>query len=70
MTAESLGYEQAREELAEVVRRLEAGGLSLEESLALWERGEHLAGVCEQWLEGARARLDALAQPDGTTPSR
>lgn len=57
--AESLGYEQAREELAEVVRRLEAGGLSLEESLALWERGEKLADVCAQWLEGARRRLDA-----------
>ena len=55
MTDESLGYEQAREELAEVVRRLEAGGLSLEESLALWERGERLADVCAQWLDGARA---------------
>ena len=52
-------YEQAREELAEVVRKLEAGGLTLEESLALWERGEKLADVCEQWLEGARKRLDA-----------
>jgi exodeoxyribonuclease VII small subunit len=63
--AESLGYEQAREELAEVVRRLEAGGLSLEESLALWERGERLADVCAQWLEGARKRLDAaLAEKD------
>jgi exodeoxyribonuclease VII small subunit len=62
---ESLGYEQAREELAEVVRRLEAGGLSLEESLALWERGEKLADVCAQWLEGARKRLDtALAEKD------
>jgi exodeoxyribonuclease VII small subunit len=61
----SLGYEQAREELAEVVRRLEAGGLSLEESLALWERGEKLADVCAQWLEGARKRLDAtLADPE------
>ena len=54
----SLGYEQAREELAEVVRRLEAGGLSLEESLALWERGEKLADICQQWLDGARKRLD------------
>ena len=54
-----LGYEQAREELAEVVRRLEAGGLSLEESLALWERGEKLADICEQWMDGARKRLDA-----------
>ena len=62
--AEPLGYEQAREQLAEVVRRLEAGGLSLEESLALWERGEALADVCAQWLEGARRRLDAaLAEP-------
>ncbi|MFC9427899.1 exodeoxyribonuclease VII small subunit [Streptomyces sp. NPDC056987] len=53
------GYEQARDELIEVVRRLEAGGTSLEESLALWERGEELAKVCRHWLEGARARLDA-----------
>ena len=51
-------YEQAREELADVVRRLEAGGLTLEESLALWERGEALAKVCQQWLDGARKRLD------------
>ncbi|WKX72354.1 exodeoxyribonuclease VII small subunit [Streptomyces sp. XD-27] len=67
MTAEStLGYEQARDELVEVVRRLEAGGTTLEESLALWERGEELARVCRRWLDGARARLDAaLARPDG-----
>ncbi|MYR58840.1 exodeoxyribonuclease VII small subunit [Streptomyces sp. SID625] len=56
---EVLGYEQARDELIDVVRRLEAGGTSLEESLALWERGEELAKVCRRWLEGARARLDA-----------
>ncbi|MER7997662.1 exodeoxyribonuclease VII small subunit [Streptomyces sp. NPDC095613] len=55
----TLGYEQARDELIEVVRRLEAGGTSLEDSLALWERGEELAKVCRRWLEGARARLDA-----------
>ncbi|MFD3661740.1 exodeoxyribonuclease VII small subunit [Streptomyces sp. NPDC058659] len=55
----ALGYEQARDELIEVVRRLEAGGTSLEESLALWERGEELAKVCRRRLEGARARLDA-----------
>ncbi|NXY93381.1 exodeoxyribonuclease VII small subunit [Streptomyces sp. BR123] len=55
----SLGYEQARDELIEVVRKLEAGGTSLEESLALWERGEELATVCRHWLEGARARLDS-----------
>ncbi|MFE0728419.1 exodeoxyribonuclease VII small subunit [Streptomyces antibioticus] len=58
-TEETLGYEQARDELVEVVRRLEAGGTSLEESLALWERGEELAKVCRRRLEGARARLDA-----------
>ncbi|WP_103510006.1 exodeoxyribonuclease VII small subunit [Streptomyces sp. SM13] len=63
----TLGYEQARDELIEVVRRLEAGGTTLEESLALWERGEELAKVCRRWLEGARARLDAaLARPEGT----
>lgn len=55
-----LGYEQAREELVQVVSRLEAGGTSLEESLALWERGEALATRCEQWLDGARERLDAV----------
>ena len=52
-----MGYEAARDELVEVVRKLEAGGTTLEESLALWERGEHLAAVCQQWLDGARARL-------------
>jgi exodeoxyribonuclease VII small subunit len=52
-------YERARDELAEVVRDLEKGGLTLEESLALWERGEKLARICEHWLEGARARLAA-----------
>ncbi|MDW4907615.1 exodeoxyribonuclease VII small subunit [Streptomyces sp. ADMS] len=57
--SEALGYEQARDELIEVVRRLETGGTTLEESLALWERGEELAKVCRQWLEGARKRLDA-----------
>jgi exodeoxyribonuclease VII small subunit len=61
-----IGYEQARDELVEVVRRLETGGTSLEESLALWERGEHLAQVCERWLAGARARLaGAQERPDG-----
>ena len=50
----ALGYEQARDELIDVVRRLEAGGTTLEESLALWERGEELAKVCRRWLEGAR----------------
>lgn len=65
-------YEQARDELADVVRRLEAGGLTLEESLSLWERGEKLAAVCEEWLEGARARLSAAmatAAPPDTQPN-
>ena len=56
---EKLSYEAAREELVETVRRLEAGGITLEDSLALWERGEHLANVCQQWLEGVRQRLDS-----------
>ncbi|MCW2134456.1 exodeoxyribonuclease VII small subunit [Arthrobacter sp. VKM Ac-2550] len=55
----SLSYEQAREELVAVVSQLETGGASLEQSLALWERGEALAARCETWLEGARQRLDA-----------
>jgi len=55
---EDLSYEAAREELVEVVRRLEAGGTDLETSLALWERGEQLARLCERRLEGARKRLD------------
>jgi len=56
---EEISYESAREELVEVVRRLETGGTSLEESLALWERGEKLAQVCQSWLDGAKKRLDA-----------
>ncbi|MEV6107556.1 exodeoxyribonuclease VII small subunit [Streptomyces sp. NPDC051940] len=61
----ALGYEQARDELIQVVRRLEAGGATLEESLALWERGEELARLCRQWLEGARERLDAALAEEG-----
>lgn len=67
----ALSYEQAREQLMGVVNQLEAGSSSLEDSLALWERGEALAQRCEEWLQGAKARLDAAraektaAQPDG-----
>jgi exodeoxyribonuclease VII small subunit len=63
-------YEKARDELTELVKRLEAGGLTLEQSLELWERGERLAAICEDWLEGARARLaTAMAQrSDGAEP--
>ncbi|MFN8194330.1 MAG: exodeoxyribonuclease VII small subunit [Nocardioidaceae bacterium] len=60
--AEKPTYEAAREELIEVVRRLEAGGTTLEESLALWERGEKLATLCQEWLDGARQRLDAARE--------
>ncbi|MEU7995734.1 exodeoxyribonuclease VII small subunit [Micromonospora sp. NPDC049060] len=60
--AEQLSYEQARAELASVVERLETGGTTLEESLALWERGEKLADTCQRWLDGARARIDAARQ--------
>jgi exodeoxyribonuclease VII small subunit len=56
---DALTYEQARDELTSVVKRLEAGGLSLEQSLDLWERGEKLAAICSEWLEGARAKLSA-----------
>ena len=59
-------YEEAREELVDVVRRLESGGTDLEESLALWERGEKLAQICQQWLDGAKLRLDAAISGDGT----
>ena len=61
----SPSYEAARDELAEVVRKLEAGGATLEESLALWERGEELAKICQGWLDGAKARLDAALADRG-----
>lgn len=57
-------YEEAREELVQVVQQLEAGGTTLEESLALWERGEKLATICQEWLDGARERLDAVLEDD------
>ncbi len=53
-----LSYEQARDELVTIVQRLETGGTTLEESLALWERGAALAEACQKWLDGARARLE------------
>ena len=64
-TEDQPSYEEAREELVEVVRRLESGGTDLEESLARWERGEKLAQICQGWLDGAKSRLDAaLAERD------
>lgn len=72
---QDLTYEQARDELVAVVARLEAGGETLEGSLALWERGEALAARCQDWLDGARQRLDAVrgapatATAPATTPT-
>jgi exodeoxyribonuclease VII small subunit len=60
-----LGYEESRDELIEVVRRLEQGGLDLDTSLKLWERGEELAKRCEEHLEGARQKVErTLAAKD------
>ena len=56
---DQLSYEQARDELIQVVQRLESGGAPLDEALALWERGEQLAAVCQQRLAGAKAKVDA-----------
>lgn len=68
----TLSYEQARDELTAVVKRLESGGLTLEQSIDLWERGERLAAVCAEWLDGARARLAAAMakrqEPDPDAP--
>lgn len=63
MAAKELSYESARDELAEVVAKLEGGATSLEESLKLWERGEALAKICQDWLDGARSKLEA-ARPN------
>lgn len=63
---EALTYEQARDELVMVVSRLEAGGEPLESALALWEQGELLAQRCQQWLDGARSRLDAVRAQTNT----
>ena len=60
--SEVLGYEQARDELIEVVRRLEAGGTTLEESLALWERGEELYRLCVRKLDAAQGKVEELGR--------
>jgi len=54
-----LSYEQARDELLAIVQRLESGGTPLDQALALWERGEQLAAICQSWLDGARATIEA-----------
>jgi exodeoxyribonuclease VII small subunit len=63
--SENLSYEQARDELIVIVQRLESGDLPLEQSLALWERGEKLAAICQAWLDGAKAKIEA-ARTKGT----
>jgi exodeoxyribonuclease VII small subunit len=65
---ETLSYEQAREELILIVQRLESGGAPLEESLALWERGEQLAAICQAWLDGAKAKIEAARGRDQAGP--
>jgi exodeoxyribonuclease VII small subunit len=60
-TPPPIGYEAARDELIDVVKQLEGGGLTLEQSIALWERGEELATICQTWLDGARQRLEAAS---------
>jgi exodeoxyribonuclease VII small subunit len=62
------GYEQARAELRDVVAKLESGGQSLEDSLALWERGEQLADICQSWLDRASTRLDDAIAAHDTPP--
>ena len=57
-----IGYEQARQPLQEVVTKLESGGVPLAESMQLWERGEQLAAICQQWLDGAKAKVEAARQ--------
>ncbi|MGH8791552.1 MAG: exodeoxyribonuclease VII small subunit [Stackebrandtia sp.] len=64
MSDETLDYEAARAELLGVVEKLEAGGATLEESLALWERGEKLADLCQAKLDGAKQRLEAAREAD------
>jgi len=64
--AASPSYEAARDELVQIVQRLESGGAPLDEALTLWERGEELAVICQRWLDGAKAKIDAARPPDGT----
>lgn len=64
-----LSYEEARAQLIDVVTQLESGGVPLDESLALWERGERLAAICQRWLDGAQAKIDAARVGSGTDNS-
>ena len=68
MAEKKLSYEEARDELAEVVAELESGQSSLEDSLTLWERGELLAKICQEWLDGAKAKLDSARSMNSEKP--
>jgi exodeoxyribonuclease VII small subunit len=59
-------YEEARDELSEIVESLEDGSATLEESLKLWERGEELAKICQEWLDGALAKIEARRKIDAS----
>lgn len=61
-TKDTPSYEEAREELIEIVRKLESGSAPLSESMALWERGEALAAICQTWLDGAKAKIDSARE--------
>jgi exodeoxyribonuclease VII small subunit len=65
MAEKKQSYEEARDQLAQIVSQLESGQSTLEESLALWEKGEALAKVCQEWLDGAKAKLDAARPESG-----
>jgi len=69
-TTPPLPYEQARADLVEVVRKLESGGVPLAESMALWERGEELAAICQTWLDSARSRIDQARSAAAPEPGR
>lgn len=64
MTDQTLSYEQARDQLLAIVQQLESGTVPLSESMELWEKGERLATICQEWLEGARAKIEATRQPE------
>lgn len=71
MTAKKteLSYEEARDQLIELVRKLESGSVPLSESMALWERGEELATICQTWLDGAKAKIDAARTSSTSSPA-
>jgi exodeoxyribonuclease VII small subunit len=60
-----LNYEEARDELQKIVATLESGNIGLEESLKLWQRGEELAAICQEWLDGARSKLESAKKIEG-----